>query len=205
MEANQRPQVQPNADAALDRDPQGPVSEANAPVGAVDPEEAAAVEAVLAPPLSEGETVGFARACEVLGLTPHVLRRLLDDFEDVLPPVRADGEDRGLAPAAMPVLAAIAGWRAAGMAHEEVHRRAQAMAAQGTPALADDATERLVAEVSRVHAELLRSEQQRGEDRDRMLTALMRTQQELASLRLELAARHRRERKRGFWSRWFGR
>ncbi len=203
MEANRRPQVEPNADAALDRDPEGPALEANAPVGAVDPEVAAAVEPVLAPPLPEGETVGFARACEVLGLTPHVLRRLLDDFEDVLPPVRA--EDRGLAPDAMPVLAAIAGWRAAGMAHEEVHRRAQAMAAQGTPALADDATERLVAEVSRVHAELLRSEQQRGEDRDRMLTALMRTQQELASLRLELAARHRRERKRGFWSRWFGR
>lgn len=202
MDADHRAEPQPEP-VAVDR----PVPDLSVPVdGASAPEVAAAAESAVAPPLPDGETVGFARACEVLGLTPHVLRRLLDDFEDVLPPVRSDDGERGLAPSAMPVLAAIASWRADGMAHDEVHRRAQAMVAQGTlvPAV-DSGTERLVAEIARVHADLLRSEQRRGEDRDRMLTALMRTQQELASLRLELAARHRRERKHGFWSRWFGR
>ncbi len=197
MDTDHRAQTPPAADAVT----AGPVADANPPVeGAAVPEVAAAA----APLLPEGDTVGFARACELLGLTPHVLRRLLDDFEDVLPPVRADGGERGLAPGAMPILAAIAGWRAAGMAHEEVHHRAQMMATQGGAPAAESGSERLVAEIARVHAELLRSEQQRGEDRDRLLTALMRTQQELASLRLELTSRQRSDRRRGFFARLFG-
>lgn len=60
--------------------------------------------------------------------------------------------------------------------------------------------------IARLEAELARSEERRIEDRDRILTALARAQQEIQHLRFELAAGGSRKdrRKRGFWSRLFG-
>lgn len=83
---------------------------------------------------------------------------------------------------------------------------------EGTPdpttAADDELAQRqaaLLSRLERLTQELARSEEKRVEDRDRMLTALMRTQQEIQHLRYELATRaSRKDRKKGFFSRLFG-
>ncbi len=157
-------------------------------------------------PLPE-EPVTFAVACERLGVSPYVLRRLMDDYEDVLPPLVEAGTERQLPPDAVRMLATIARWRNDGVGREEIVRRLRAGEAE---AAAGDGTdgppvERLVNELGRLHDELRRNEERRAEDRDRLLTAMMRNSQELQQLRYELAvARSRKERRKGFWGRLFG-
>ena len=59
--------------------------------------------------------------------------------------------------------------------------------------------------LERLSNELERSEEKRVEDRDRLLTALMRTQQEIQHLRFELVsqASRRARKKKGFFARLF--
>ncbi len=60
----------------------------------------------------------------------------------------------------------------------------------------------IAAELQRLHRTIAESTERERRDRDRMLTALMRTQQEVAHLRQELGTyRSRSQRKRGFM-RW---
>lgn len=60
----------------------------------------------------------------------------------------------------------------------------------------------IVAELARLHQTIAESAERERKDRDRMLTALMRTQQEVSHLRQEIGTyRSRKERRRGFM-RW---
>ena len=154
-----------------------------------------------------GEALTFAEGCARLGVTPYILRRLMDDYEDTLPPLVEVGTERRLPPPALDILARIVRWRGEGLGREEILRRIRAGEAEPT---ADDdvqgqAVDRLVGELGRLHQELQRSEARRAEDRDRLLTTLMRTNQELQQLRYEMAAaKSRKERRKGFWARLFG-
>lgn len=163
--------------------------------------------------VDRGEPLSFAQACAALSLSAYVLRRLLDDFEDVLPPL-VEGRGERLVPAsALEVLAALATWRAEGLDADELRRRALEMrgaAAGDLPATEAEAeggpvAQRLVEQVARLEEAISRQDERQAEDRDRLLTALMRTNQELQSLRYDLAAgRARRERRKGLWGRLFG-
>lgn len=163
--------------------------------------------------VDRGEPLSFAQACAALSLSAYVLRRLLDDFEDVLPPL-VEGRGERLVPAsALEILTALATWRAEGLDADELRRRALEMrgAAAGdlppteAEAEGDPVAQRLVEQVARLEEAISRQDERQAEDRDRLLTALMRTNQELQSLRYDLAAgRARRERRKGLWGRLFG-
>ncbi len=76
---------------------------------------------------------------------------------------------------------------------------------RGGPSLAlDRAVEaNLLAEIVALREQLHKMDDQRREERDKLLTALMRTQHELQSLRYEVGAtmsRRQRKQKRGFWA-----
>lgn len=61
----------------------------------------------------------------------------------------------------------------------------------------------LAAEIAALKGELLKMDQRRREERDKLLTALMRTQRELRSLRYEVGltlSRRERKKRRGFWA-----
>ncbi len=61
----------------------------------------------------------------------------------------------------------------------------------------------LLAEIAALREELQKMDEHRREERDRLLTALMRTQHELQSLRYEVGvtlSRRDRKRKKGFWA-----
>lgn len=61
----------------------------------------------------------------------------------------------------------------------------------------------LLAEMTALREELQKMDEHRREERDRLLTALMRTQHELQSLRFEVGvtlSRRQRKQKRGFWA-----
>jgi DNA-binding transcriptional MerR regulator len=108
------------------------------------------------------------------------------------------GGERRLPPDAVDRLRAIWRLRGEGLAPADI-RQQLAGGTQGDP------LQRLLAQLDRLHAELQRSEARRVEDRDRLMMALVRTQQEIQHLRYELsAARSRKERRRGFWARLFG-
>lgn len=59
----------------------------------------------------------------------------------------------------------------------------------------------LIAEVAKLKERLARTEEQHMQDRDRLTTALYRTEQELAVVRAQLAGgKHRRDRKKSWWA-----
>jgi len=61
----------------------------------------------------------------------------------------------------------------------------------------------LAAEIAALKGELLKMDQRRREERDKLLTALMRTQRELRTLRYEVGltlSRRERKKRRGFWA-----
>lgn len=72
--------------------------------------------------------------------------------------------------------------------------------------LGGETCQSLLRQIESLTHELSRSEEKRSEDRDRLLTALMRTQQEIQHLRFELVAHcSRKDRKKsGLWSKLFG-
>lgn len=95
----------------------------------------------------------------------------------------------------------------------QAEREAAAALEVGSPAPAGhprplgdgpDVGTELLAQVGRLHDTLARTGERWAEDRDRLLTALMRTQQELQSLRVEVAPHARRNRRRGLWSKLWG-
>jgi hypothetical protein len=155
--------------------------------------------------------VPVGEAAELLQVPAPALAELLVLLAEVLPaPPEAGGVPVGwLGP-----LAAAARWRDAGLDREELCRRTRELleaagradeaAAGSEPVLAPDPTERVLEEVQRLHQVLERSEARWSEDRDRLLVALMRTQQELQSLRVEVSPRSRRHRRRGLLGRLLG-
>jgi len=153
-----------------------------------------------------GLTLG--EACETLGLPPSTFRQIIGEFEDLLD--QAD-EDEGavamLSPAVMERLRSIVQWRNQGVPVQEIRARLQGapLAAGSSAAELQDHERLLVEQLERMNRELQKSEERRVEDRDRMLTAMMRTQQEIQHLRYSLTLSSRKDRKkRGFLSRLFG-
>ncbi len=124
--------------------------------------------------------------------------------------------------ASLGALAAAIRWSRQGEGAAEIRRRlallvgspaagsTEAAAAQEAgPALTEQPPDAerwqvLLARVGQLHATLERSEERWAEDRDRLLTTLMRTHQELQSLRVEVSPRSRRNRRRGLWARLWG-
>ncbi|MEW6398350.1 MAG: hypothetical protein AB1503_04165, partial [Bacillota bacterium] len=164
----------------------------------------------------------FAEVCSLLNLSPYTLRGLLADYGDVLGVAGAAQEEapagkRRLSEWSFRLLREAVTLRNAGMSREEIRDRLRALA-EAAVGLAvvpgyqgpggsghlvryvDRATARdllLIEKVEQLSEQLARSEQKRVEDRDRLLVALLRTQQEIQQLRYELVARGtRRDRKR---------
>lgn len=179
-----------------------------------------------------GGSYTFAEVCSLLNLSPYTLRGLLAEYGDILGLGGMGQEDlpagrRRLPEWAFRLLREAVALRNAGMSRDEIRDRLRALA-EAAAGLAvvpgyqgpggsgqlvryvDRATARdllLIEKIEHLSEQLARSEQKRAEDRDRLLMALMRTQQEIQQLRYELVARStRRDRKRrGFWARLFGR
>ncbi len=94
------------------------------------------------------------------------------------------------------------------LADSEVHLAAEAPLAAavepvGIVRAGRTSEEALLAEMAALRSEMQKLSEQRREERDRLLTALMRTQHELQSLRYEVGvslSRRDRKRKRGFWA-----
>ncbi|HVB09861.1 MAG TPA: hypothetical protein VNM16_05770 [Bacillota bacterium] len=163
-----------------------------APAGEAEAAATASAEASLAEP------VPLASLGPLLGLSPYALRSLLDEFADVVPvDGRVPGQP-GLLPDDVERLRQIAGGHAQGLAHDEIRRRLELGA--DAPPMADALLDRM----EQLQAELAQSERRRVEDRDRLLLALVRTQQEIQHLRYEMTGTRRSKRK-GFWARLFGR
>lgn len=77
--------------------------------------------------------------------------------------------------------------------------------AGGVATLSPDQLQALLERLQELNAKLAKSEERRTEDRDRLVTLIMRTQMEIQHLRYELAAsQSRRDRHRSFWRRLFG-
>lgn len=154
-------------------------------------EPAAAAEPV---PEPSGEPVPLADACQRLGLTPYVLRGLLDEYAEWL----SAGEG-GLAPEAVERIGAIVRWRAEGVPPDVIRARLAGGEAEVDP------LSTLVGRLAQLQTELARSEERRAQDRDRLMMTLVRTQQEIQRLRHDLSeTRSRRDRHRGLWRRLFG-
>ncbi|MHB8927699.1 MAG: hypothetical protein ACYC9Q_08590 [Bacillota bacterium] len=175
------------------------------------------------------EFVSFEEACVLLNLTPRVFRTLLADFEEQLATAQAgmDVPARHLTVAAYERLQKILELRNRGKGDEEVKaaldsaQLATAEAAAGSrSAVIAFSTPTPVPEVPAVYdadlsdmtglmgkiSELVRHfetmEERQREERERLLNTLLRTQQEVQSLRYELTTqRSRRDRKKSFWAR----
>lgn len=147
-------------------------------------------------------TVSLADACSLLGCTPHVLRRLLDDFGDHLPPLLEIAGERRLPTSATGTLDAVLRWRNEGAAAADIQNRLVALRREGDTRHVRDQDEVLIA-MAELRAELRQSINRQAEDRDRLVTMLMRTNQQLNQMRFELASRPRRERRKSWWQRLF--
>ncbi len=80
---------------------------------------------------------------------------------------------------------------------------ADASLREGTGQPVTVAEKGLLAEIAALREELRKMDEHRREERDKLLTALMRTQHELQSLRYEVGvslSRRDRKKKRGFWA-----
>ena len=147
-------------------------------------------------------TVSLADACTLLGCTPHVLRRLLDEFGDHLPPLLEIAGERRLPTSASGTLEAILRWRSEGAAAADIQNRLVALRREGDTRQARDQDMVLTA-MAELRPELRQSINRQVEDRDRLVTMLMRTNQQLNQMRFELASRPRRERRKSWWQRLF--
>ncbi|MBX5475896.1 MAG: hypothetical protein IRZ18_02065 [Clostridia bacterium] len=149
---------------------------------------------------TEASFVPLDDVCRRLALPPAAVRALLEAFPDI-GAVEVQGETRGLSAEAFARLRAAAAGRAAGL--DDAHIRQLIASAAGevaTTAAEPDAS--LHERLEQLAQALLRSEERRVSDHDRLMMALIRTQQEIQHLRYELAAaRSRKERRKGFWAR----
>lgn len=145
-------------------------------------------------------TITRVEALRQLRIGPKLFRQMTEDYRAYLGPLPMGG----VTPEQMARLGTILELRAEGRAREEIVARLEAAPALdvGGAATTEDPSDPLVA----LRQEIRRAEERQAEDRDRLLTALIRTQQELAHLRQEMvASKSRRDRKKnGFFARFFG-
>lgn len=156
----------------------------------------------------ETDGYSYSACCERLGIAPHTFRQILFEYSDV---IGDEGdESQTLTEDAFIRLQRVLALRNGGATPEQIR-------AVFLPAPTDDELEPtslaipdsplpddpLMARLEELTRELRLSEERRREDRDRVLLAIIRAQQEIEHLRYELAATSsRRDRKkRGFWAR----
>jgi hypothetical protein len=143
----------------------------------------------------EGAGVGVQWACESLGIPPALFRKLWDEFSDELGEPGPDGQ---LSHSSFEQLARI--WRLRGDGHGPEAIRSALRGEEGTPVEGDS----LLSRMESLHRALDHSERRRMEDRDRLMMAMIRTQQEIRDLRQELTIGRRRDRRKGFLRRLWG-
>lgn len=150
-------------------------------------------------------TMTRQEACRVLQVGPKMFRRLCEEFAQEIP--IAPGQ--GVSMIAMERIRLILRLREEGVATQEIRTRLEVNQGSMEVAASQSAPQHvLVSEISNLSAALHRSEKIRLEERDKILTALMRTQQEISSLRHELTVNRestgsRQDRKKGILTRWF--
>lgn len=142
------------------------------------------------------ERIDREQACRVLNTTPRVLRQLWTEYAPLLGGERLPRQfDREQVRRIGRLLA----MRAQGVPQEEVAAALAPEQPPGARAVATELRERL----DSIAHSLSHNEARRLAEHDRVVTALMRTQQELSHLRYELAsATPRRERRRLSWRFW---
>lgn len=156
-----------------------------------------------------GELPGYVSAAELVAATSDVGRACGSAEEAVSAGVRAAIQNVGIAPEAVSEGLTpdvdIRVEESAGSPGEDeygVKRRGTPGSAEREELLAAEYA-RLTAELESFAKELRRSEERRAEDRDKLLTALMRTHQEIQQLKYEISlARSRRDRKQRGLLRW---
>ncbi|MBX6378604.1 MAG: hypothetical protein IRY95_08650 [Clostridia bacterium] len=131
-------------------------------------------------------------ACQRARVPVRLFRQLSREFPDLFPVQLADGR-KWLAPDVVERLRSVGRWREQGLDDGQVMARLR----QGEePTLADDAVSLLMDRLATLNVQIREGERRRAEDWDRLITLLMRTQQELQHLRYEVSARTPRRRKR---------
>ncbi len=173
--------------------------------------------------MSEKENFTAQEACVLLGIGPPTFRRLLQEFSAAVSTRREDGlllVPRGDVARLRRILLL----RGRGLAKEEilsalpeqeVEERPPGLGEDGsvleeqaepTVPVANGAMREIADHLEHLAVGIGRQEERRLEERDRILTTLLRTQQEIQQLRRELAvaiprrARHRKS----LWARIFG-
>ncbi len=158
---------------------------------------------------AEREGYTFKEACEALGSNPRDLWRLLKEYGDLIGYQDSEPEasPRFLSPDSLERARSILGYLAQGKTKEQVQERlAFDELRQGSDVPPPGVYEMLLQKIEELQADLAKSEEKRLEDRDKTLTTLARTQQELQRVKGEVAvANSRRERKhKSLWQRLFG-
>jgi DNA repair exonuclease SbcCD ATPase subunit len=155
------------------------------------------------------EGYSFKEACEELGQAPRDLWRLLKEYGDLIGYQDSEPEasPRFLSSRAVERARSILRHVSQGKTRQQIEERARFdELRQGAEAPPPGVYEMLIQKIEELESELSRSEEKRLEDRDKTLTTLARTQQELQRVKGEVAAASsRRERKRkSLWERIFG-
>jgi len=156
------------------------------------------------------ETFTLQEAAYLLGMDKTALRDLLEEYASELEPLMVrDADLVRLTWSCLNAVSDIARLRTEGRTREEIieHLARSAPAAAGDAGTGEESPERAVLQqLDRLRRELALSERRRMEDRDKLLVALMRTQQEIRQLRYELAAHssRRQRRRRGLFAWLFG-
>lgn len=137
-----------------------------------------------------------AEAIKALQIDSRTFRSLLKEFGEQL------GDDAAtLGSETLSKLKEILRWRSEGMKAVEISAR---LAGQEVAPTASGGV--VLERLEVITSELEKSEKHRLEDRDRLLTAMMRTQQELTHLRYEMSSfASRKDRRRSLWARVLGR
>lgn len=149
----------------------------------------------------------YAECCQRLGIAPHTFRQILFEYSDVIGD--EGNESQRLNAEAFERLQRVLALRNGGATPEQIRAVLASSPAEGgaepvlgfpDPSLLDDP---IAAKLDELARELRLSEERRREDRDRVLLAIIRAQQEIEHLRYELAAAASRKdkKKKGFWAR----
>lgn len=150
----------------------------------------------------------FQEACAALNISPRTFRSVLEEFSGILSAGDGNGGPQGeLAAKDLEILKRIIGLRGEGLSNEAIIDRLQRERGRMQGEAVNPTDRLLLEKLDLLAEELMKSEERRIEDRDRLLTALLRTQLQIQHLRSELAgSRSRRDRKgRGLLERLLGR
>ncbi|HHV78217.1 MAG TPA: hypothetical protein GXX40_01145 [Firmicutes bacterium] len=142
--------------------------------------------------------------CSQLGISPHAFRQLMRDFGAKImnPEDEARGPGLDLAPDEVERLRTVMELRKQGVSDSEIIRRLEHPDESSKSSYSDI----LVLKLEEIKRHLKESDEKRTEERDRLLTALVRTNQELQQLRYQLMKPLSRKarRKKSFFARLFG-